>query len=410
MKHDSTTSHHSNSTSNKSRRRFASVRAMGAQLADLRTDLRTNLRADLRDLRADLRIRGRLARDLLSCATDPYRPIVVNLIVTRRCNLSCSYCFEYDKVSPPVPIETLKERVDHLRRLRAVIVTLTGGETLLHPDLEELVGYIRDSGMTPVMNTNAYLLTRARVLALNEAGLFAMQISVDNVRPNESTKKSLKPLLPRLRMLAENATFRVRINTVLGSGPPEEAVEVARVVTELGFDAKCSLLRDEDGVPVAIDDRTRRAYDEIRAMGRRGNKLLSEDFQMPIIERGRIDWKCRAGARFFHVCENGLVHLCAPRTGLPGKPLADYDEADIRREFHTPKSCSAKCPVAYAHQASRIDWFRGQSESQDDSMDERAAAVTGSSPMATPAMADPTMVSVKSLVSRARQSAESRAA
>ena len=401
MKHTSTTSPRSNPTSTRSRRRFSSIRAMGAQLADLRDDLHSNLRTDLRGLRAELRAKGRLARDLMSCATDPYRPIVVNLIVTRRCNLSCSYCFEYDKVSPPVPLETLKERVDHLRRLRAIIVTLTGGETLLHPELEELVAYIRDSGMTPVMNTNAYLLTRERVLALNEAGLFAMQISVDNVKPNESTKKSLKPLLPKLRMLAEHAAFRVRINTVLGSGPPEEAVEVARVVTELGFDAKCSLLRDEDGVPVAVDARARQAYDDIRAMGRRGTALLSEDFQMPIIERGQIDWKCRAGARFFHVCENGLVHLCAPRTGMPGKPLADYTEADIRREFYTPKSCASKCPVAYAHQASRIDWFRSQPgiEPRATGAQPDAAAVPGS------LMADPTIVPVQSLVSRVRPAA-----
>ena len=33
---------------------------------------------------------------------------------------------------------------------------------------------------------------------------------------------------------------------------------------------------------------------------------------------------------------------------------------DIRREFHTPKPCASKCPIAYAHQASRLDTFRAQ--------------------------------------------------
>src|SRR5262252_888087 len=87
-----------------------------------------------------LRIAGRL----LSAALDPDRPIVTHLVITRRCNLSCGYCFEYDKVSPPVPTPILKQRIDHLARLRSLFVTLTGGESLLHPDAAELVAYIND--------------------------------------------------------------------------------------------------------------------------------------------------------------------------------------------------------------------------------------------------------------------------
>ena len=78
---------------------------------------------------------GKLLLRLLGAAAfDPYRPLVTNLVITRRCNLSCGYCQEYDKVSPPVPTAVLKARIDHLRRLRSVMVTLTGGESLLHPD------------------------------------------------------------------------------------------------------------------------------------------------------------------------------------------------------------------------------------------------------------------------------------
>ncbi|MBA2542036.1 MAG: radical SAM protein, partial [Deltaproteobacteria bacterium] len=57
----------------------------------------------------DLRLAGRLA----VAAIDRDRPIVAHLIVTRRCNLACGYCFEYDKVSAPVPLAALKQRIDH---------------------------------------------------------------------------------------------------------------------------------------------------------------------------------------------------------------------------------------------------------------------------------------------------------
>ncbi len=282
------------------------------------------------------------------------------MVVTRRCNLSCGYCTEYDKVSPPVPLAQLKARAEHLAKLGTVFVTLTGGETLLHPDLVELVRTIRSLGMLPALNTNGYLLTRERILALNEAGLFAMQMSVDNVVPNEISKKSLKPLRPKLMLLAQHAEFRVRVNTVLGAAPPEECLEVARYVTSLGLEAKCSFARDPHGQLLPVSERGRAVYEQICAMSRRGTSVLREDFQVALLRDGEVEWKCRAGARFFTVCEDGLVHLCTPKMGLGAKPLLQYEVADIREAFETPKPCAATCPVAYAHQGSSLDGWRAQ--------------------------------------------------
>ena len=68
-------------------------------------------------------------------------PLDAQLIVTRRCNLSCGYCSEYDTFSEPVPVEDLKRRIDALHRLGAANITLLGGEPLLHPDIAEIVVY-----------------------------------------------------------------------------------------------------------------------------------------------------------------------------------------------------------------------------------------------------------------------------
>lgn len=314
-----------------------------------------------------LRRRGQLRNDLralrgiAAAALDTDRPLMAHVVVTRRCNLSCGYCTEYDKVSPPVPLAEMKARVDRLAALGTVFVTFTGGETLLHPDIVELVRYTRALGVLPALNTNGYLLTRERIVALGEAGLYALQISVDNVTPNAVSKKSLKPLRPKLRLLAQHAIFRVRVNTVLGAAPPDEALEVARYTTALGLEAKCSLARDAEGHLLPVGERARAVYDEIRALDRRGTGLLSEDFQLDLLERGTVEWKCRAGARFFTVCEDGLVHLCTPKMGLGAKPLADYTVDDLRRAFATPKPCASACPVSYAHQGSRLDAWRAQS-------------------------------------------------
>jgi MoaA/NifB/PqqE/SkfB family radical SAM enzyme len=70
------------------------------------------------------------------------------------------------------------------------------------------------------------------------------------------------------------------------------------------------------------------------------------------------DWKCRAGARYLYVCEDGLVHYCSQQRGYPGKPLAEYTTEDIRREYLTEKSCAPYCTVSCVHQISYFDFWR----------------------------------------------------
>ena len=64
-----------------------------------------------------------------------YGPFLAQVIVTRRCNLRCGYCTEYDKTSEPVPFDALRQRLEVLRDLRTWAVSLMGGEPTLHPDL-----------------------------------------------------------------------------------------------------------------------------------------------------------------------------------------------------------------------------------------------------------------------------------
>ena len=73
-------------------------------------------------------------------------PILAQIVPIRRCNLACAYCNEYDKHSEPVPLATMRERFDHLARLRTANIEISGGEPLLHPGLDELIRHIRGTG------------------------------------------------------------------------------------------------------------------------------------------------------------------------------------------------------------------------------------------------------------------------
>src|SRR6202142_2489659 len=90
-------------------------------------------------------------------------PIMAHIIPIRRCNLSCTYCNEYDDFSKPVATEIMTGRLDQLADLGTKIVTFSGGEPLLHPDLDRLIAHVRSRGMIAGMITNGYLLTPQRV-------------------------------------------------------------------------------------------------------------------------------------------------------------------------------------------------------------------------------------------------------
>ena len=77
----------------------------------------------------------KVAWDVMKASADPTRPLLAQIVITQRCNLSCGYCFEYDKVSKPVDLDILKGRIDELKRLKVVFITLNGGEPLLHPQI-----------------------------------------------------------------------------------------------------------------------------------------------------------------------------------------------------------------------------------------------------------------------------------
>src|SRR5438270_13383838 len=106
---------------------------------------------------------------------DTDHPLLAHIVPIRRCNLACKYCNEFDDFSKPVPLETMFRRVDKLGELRTSVITISGGEPLLHPELDEIIGRIRGNGMVAGMITNGYLLVPERIQRLNRAGLEWLQ-------------------------------------------------------------------------------------------------------------------------------------------------------------------------------------------------------------------------------------------
>jgi len=286
-------------------------------------------------------------------------PIMAHIIPIRRCNLSCAYCNEYDDHSAPVPVDVMVQRINRLADLGTGVITLSGGEPLLHPELDQIIAAMRRRGVIAGMITNGYLLVPERIQRLNQAGLDHMQISIDNVMPDDVSKKSLKVLDKKLQMLAEHAQFHVNINSVVGGGihNPDDALVVGRRAIELGFSSTVGIIHDGGGQLKPLGDHERRVFHDMKALENRHFARLNF-FQDAIAQGKPNDWKCRAGSRYMYICEDGLVHYCSQQRGYPAKPLDRYTQEDLRREYLTEKPCAPYCTVSCVHYVSYFDSWR----------------------------------------------------
>jgi len=316
---------------------------------------KTKIRRKLLAVHRNLRSLCMIAKGLISTR----HPLLVHIIPTRRCNLACTYCNEFDDHSPPVPPEEMLRRIDRLGAMGTAVITISGGEPLLHPDLDAIIARIRKNGIIAGLITNGYLLVAERIQRLNRAGLEYLQISIDNVTPDDVSKKSLKVLNQKLELLAEHAEFHVNINSVLGSGirNPDDALKVAHRALELGFTSTVGLIHDSNGQLQPLGPREQEIFEEIMSLGKRSFSRVNQ-FQHNIAAGRENIWRCRAGSRYLYVCENGLVHYCSQQRGYPGIPLEEYGEEHLRREFLTKKGCAPHCTISCVHQISTVDFWR----------------------------------------------------
>ncbi len=288
-----------------------------------------------------------------------FSPFLAQMVVIRRCNLSCGYCSEFDKTSAPIPFEILVQRLEKLKQLGTFGISLTGGEPTLHPELPRLIQKCRELGFLRTgMISNGFFLRPELIKKLNAAGLQEMQISIDGVRRNATTEKVLDNLRHRLLALREHARFCVTVSGVIGAAPPEEAEEVVAFARKLGFTPRVLLVHDQNG-------QLNLRPEEVKAFQRLVETLPKSwmdfsGYRKRLVRDGVAPFKCRAGSRYLYIDEFGNVHWCSQTRTVWSKPLLEYTAEDLREQFFTSKECNATCTLGCARSSSQLDHWRAQ--------------------------------------------------
>lgn len=106
------------------------------------------------------------------------------------CNIKCKGCYRLIMGEGHKPFEQIKEEILFLKKWRNCDnITLAGGEPILHPQILDLIRFIRSENMKCILLTNGYALDDQVLSDLKEAGLLGLSFHIDMTQTRPEFKK-----------------------------------------------------------------------------------------------------------------------------------------------------------------------------------------------------------------------------
>ena len=238
-------------------------------------------------------------------------PLVLMLEPLFRCNLACAGCGKID-----YPDAILNQRLSVQECLEAVdecgapVVSIAGGEPLLHREIDEVVRGIIARKKFVYLCTNALLMEKKLDL-FEPHPYFIWSVHLDGDREMHDRSVCQDGVYERAVAairLAKSRGFRVNINCTLFDGAkPDRVAEFFDAVMALGL----------DGITVSPGYAYERAPDQAHFLNRRKTKELFRD----IFRRGRgRKWSFSQSSLFLDFLAGNQNYHCTPW----GNPTRNY--------------------------------------------------------------------------------------
>lgn len=172
------------------------------------------------------------------------RPQIIGWEITSYCNLECPHCYSAAARKPRPELSTAecKRVIDSMAQTGAAMIGWTGGEPLLREDLEELTEYAGALGIKANITTNGVLLDEARTARLAEAGIRAVQVSLDgstaerNRRMRATSDEEFDRIINAIRICIRQ-NLRVHLATLIGRETLDDANNMIALAKREGVDA-----------------------------------------------------------------------------------------------------------------------------------------------------------------------------
>ncbi|MGB0921017.1 MAG: pyrroloquinoline quinone biosynthesis protein PqqE [Alphaproteobacteria bacterium] len=168
-------------------------------------------------------------------------PLALLAELTHRCPLRCAYCsnpLELDRASAELSTADWVRVMQEAAALGCLQVHLSGGEPAVRKDLVEIVQAASAAGLYGNLITSGLLLDKARLVALKEAGLSHIQLSIQDVEAGASDHMAgLKGSFEKKHAFAKEVLeigFAFTVNTVLTRHNVDRLPQIIQQAVDMG--------------------------------------------------------------------------------------------------------------------------------------------------------------------------------
>ena len=171
------------------------------------------------------------------------RPFIAIWEATQACDLACVHCrasAQPDRHPMELSTSEAKHLIDQIAGLQVPVFVITGGDPIKRPDLFELIGHARTSGVRVSLTPSATpLLTRQIIVQLKEAGLARLAVSLDGARAEthdsfRGMAGSFQRTLDAIRW-ANEIGLPTQINTTFSRRNISEIDQMVELIEHLGI-------------------------------------------------------------------------------------------------------------------------------------------------------------------------------
>ncbi|WP_312211815.1 radical SAM protein [Pseudescherichia sp.] len=112
-------------------------------------------------------------------------PLSASLYLTNFCQLQCGHCFYVDAGclnKNMLSLQEIKRVIDSFRKNKILMLIISGGDPMLHPAFNEIIQYIIDSKMVPLIGITGLDTNPEKLQKLLASGIKNLQVSIDDIK------------------------------------------------------------------------------------------------------------------------------------------------------------------------------------------------------------------------------------
>ena len=316
---------------------------------------------------------------VVSRALTPNKPYHVQWMITRKCNYRCRGCSVWrEQDEEELSTEEIKKGLDILRKIGVLEVTISGGNPLLRPDIDEIIEYASRFFITTVYDNGS--MAGKKVEALRNADFVA--ISIDSLNPEKhdyikGVKGAWETAMASVEKLHEEG-INVVVSPTISQLNLHEVVDFTKYFVSKGIpvwyclysydimqssDELFSIGKEDEEFSIKDRKLMTELCDFLLEMKRKNSGILMTTKTLKAIRdyysSNKRTWKCHALRSFFMINHRGEVagcHLQKPIASIFDLPKLWNSKKfnELRKRYSKCEKCAYLCYIFYSLHGSVI--------------------------------------------------------